>query len=395
MLPATRLALLAAALLASGCHSATGLLCAPRPQAVAGDVVEVRALGGAGWAVSHGRDVLLTAPLFSNPALLDVGLGTIAPDRARADCGLEPIRGLRPRALLVGHGHHDHLLDVPYVWQEMGRPWILANRSATSLLAATPAGATALELESVAAGYDDDDPDAGWRCIGRGYQQLPWACRTPAAARGAAFRVLALVSQHSPQIEGHELYASGTYGHALRTVPSRACDWRPGQTLAWLIDVLDDDGRTVFRVHYSDSPHRDACGMLPRRLDAGQEAIRAVDLALLTGGGVGTWLGAYPDELRENARPGHVLTGHWEWFFESNCGNTEPRALDGVEAFVTHLRRSDPEACLPVPGARETGRGVFRYGITPARTVARGGEKAACPALCANDDGRGQRRGGT
>src|SRR5262249_24619762 len=66
-------------------------------------------------------------------------------------------------------------------------------------------------------------------------------------------RFMALVSQHAP-ILFHVKFAEGSYPAPLQELPRRAGDWREGQTLAYIVEFLGTDEKTVdFRVHYQDA----------------------------------------------------------------------------------------------------------------------------------------------
>jgi len=91
----------------------------PRP----GPPLEIRYLGSGGHLIRRGSTAIMTAPFFSNPGLFRVGLGRISPDSARIDTAVEKIIAEGGRlddvqAILVGHAHYDHLMDVPRVWRE-------------------------------------------------------------------------------------------------------------------------------------------------------------------------------------------------------------------------------------------------------------------------------------
>ena len=85
--------------------------------------VELTYLGVGGWLVRSGESALLTAPLYSNPGLVETGLTAIAADPDAIDRHLPDVSEVA--AVLVGHGHYDHLMDVP---------WVLAHRAPRALL---------------------------------------------------------------------------------------------------------------------------------------------------------------------------------------------------------------------------------------------------------------------
>lgn len=92
--------------------------CAPR------DETKVTYLGVGGFLIESRGRVLLTGPSFTNPSLDSVTptryrffrgrAPTIRPDNPLIDRLLPPAAD-KASMILVGHGHYDHLLDVPHV----------------------------------------------------------------------------------------------------------------------------------------------------------------------------------------------------------------------------------------------------------------------------------------
>ena len=94
------------------------------PACDAADNVSITYLGVSGFLIRHRGSTLLTGPSFTNP-----GLDSVTPSRLRFIRGKAPpvvadsalIERLLPSdadaasMILVGHGHYDHLLDVPYI----------------------------------------------------------------------------------------------------------------------------------------------------------------------------------------------------------------------------------------------------------------------------------------
>src|SRR5271169_333210 len=78
------------------------------------DALELTYLGVGGFLMRWNGHAILTAPFYSNPGLLQVGLGLpIAPNTERIDRHLPPLDDVE--AILVGHAHYDHLMDAVYV----------------------------------------------------------------------------------------------------------------------------------------------------------------------------------------------------------------------------------------------------------------------------------------
>ncbi|MBT4611894.1 MAG: MBL fold metallo-hydrolase, partial [Gemmatimonadetes bacterium] len=95
--------------------------------------VHVTYLGTGGVLIERDGAAILTAPYFANNSLFRVGLWCLAPRNELVD---EFMPGLgHVQAILVGHAHYDHLLDLPHVWASHGQhTQIFGNRSMCNLL---------------------------------------------------------------------------------------------------------------------------------------------------------------------------------------------------------------------------------------------------------------------
>lgn len=283
--------------------------------------------GVGGWLLRYGDSSLMTAPFFSNPGLLEVGFSEIRTDTAVVDRFLPPVDDLQ--AILVGHAHYDHLLDVPYV----------ARRKAPR---ATIYGS--LTTVNTLRGAEDLDPrrlvdvqDRAGDVQGAGeWIDLP----------GGEIRFMALRSGHAPHYLGVTLFA-GDYEQPLDQLPDRASGWLEGQSLAYLIDLLGPDGEVVYRIHYQDSAAAPPEGFPPQLPDR-----HPVDLLIVCVPGAEE-LEGYPEVLVESLGPSKVLLGHWEDFFRTR---DEPlRVSPGTEldAFVQRLEAALGEGAewvMPEPG---------------------------------------------
>lgn len=300
--------------------------------------VQIRYLGAGGVVIKRGDDVLLTAPFFSNPPILRVAIGEIRslPDQIN--------RFLKPSddylagaaAVLVGHSHYDHLMDMPYIKATyMPQVRIYGSTTMKNILAGdhelNPAHVVSVE------------PD-----IGTADRLGKWWYVSP------RLRFMALKSEHAPII-AHIKFYQGTYEDPLPEIPTRAYRWREGQTLAYLVDFLGADGKTVeFRVHYQDAASTPPLGFPPMFSDPGDQ--RRVDVAILCMPGFNE-VANYPEGIVNRLNPRFVVPIHWENFFE--VLPDDPRDLETVptenaELFLARLKAvlpKDADYKLPVPGA--------------------------------------------
>ncbi len=226
--------------------------------------VRITYLGTNGFEFESGNHAILVDPYFSRVNLSRVALGsTVQPDMHRID---DAMKHLAPKvdAILVTHGHVDHLLDAPVLMQKIGAR-LIASRTAVEL--AGRAAAPASRCDAVSAG--------NVRQIG------PWKIQVLGATHDRLFSMVP--------------FAGEPRGSAP---PRRAADWVCGEPLAYLIEIagerifIDSGGTSV---------------MLP------PEDIAPVDLAIL---GV-----ALPDSRARfsaavrRLRPRYVFPSHQDNFF--------------------------------------------------------------------------------
>ncbi len=298
------------------------------------EAVTIQYLGVGGWLFRMGEASLLTAPFFSNPGLLEVGVGRISTDTAMVDRFLPPVEDVE--AILVGHGHYDHLMDVPYIAHRRApNARVYGSRTVVNLLR----GSQDLEparLISVEERVGDHETPGEWVYVADG-----------------RIRFMALRSGHAPHFMGIHLYR-GQQETPASQLPTWAGEWLEGTPLAYLIDFLSPTGEVVYRVHYQDAASAAPEGF-PPELGDGVE----VDLAILCPPGYEE-LDDYPEGILERLRPGRVFLGHWENFFRPRTeelrsvpGTDLEKFIDRVEAVIpsgTEWSMLEPGLIVQVSG---------------------------------------------
>jgi L-ascorbate metabolism protein UlaG (beta-lactamase superfamily) len=322
---------------------------APAPPGVNEEAtLVVQYLGVGGFLLKHGNDVVLTAPMYTNPSLVEaVFEHAIRPDSAQVDRFLPP-EADGARAILVGHSHYDHLLDVSDIARRRARrARVYGSRTMKHLLAPFP------EIGPRVVAIEEND-------VGDHQRPGRWLDVAPRV------RVMALESEHSTQatlkfpFSPHPMpfhVWRGGLETDLEDPPRSASDWAEGATYAYVIDFLDaPSGRPVFRVYFQDSGTDEPLGYVP---DPVLEEKR-VDVALLCVGGDFQRLRRHPEGILENTRPRHAVLGHWEDFFVTQDNHEvdgrvypipdpEPKTEEFVRRAEQALRGIDPGAKVWLP----------------------------------------------
>jgi L-ascorbate metabolism protein UlaG (beta-lactamase superfamily) len=283
--------------------------------------LDITYLGAGGFLIRWRGHSIMTGPFYSNPGFLRAGLGLpISPDAPT-------IRRLLPdvhevEAILVGHAHYDHLMDTAYVAQHLAPDAVVyGSDTARNILASLPIPVVSLEGDA-----GDAQHDGTWHDVA-----------------GPAIRVLALRSEHAPHWGPIKLM-SGRVTTPRKTLPCNAYGWKEGQTLAYVIELVNPDGSVGLRLHYQDTASTPPFGFPP-------PSIGAVDVDLLCAASFANVRG-YPEGILQRVRPRAVVLAHWEDFFRDAAA--PPRVVrftDGA-ALAHRLDATGIEWHTPYPGAR-------------------------------------------
>ncbi|HEY3445251.1 MAG TPA: hypothetical protein VGK67_02760 [Myxococcales bacterium] len=293
--------------------------------------------GSGGWGIRWRNNYLLAAPYFSNHSvqrlLASMALpnSRLSPNEKEVRGGLEGTPVAQTNILLLGHGHIDHVADVPAFFADgliAGQPTLIADRS------------TVNELAPVAGHFG---------CV----SSLEFGGEQEAMARCPldGIRITPIQHGHAPHANplGIEVAAfGGSVKEPRTTAPGVAGDYKLGGTWAFLIDLLDERGEVAFRIHYVDSAASPPNGLLPKsRMDG-----RAVDVHIACVPGF-EQSEDYPETLLRHFGARYVMAGHWEDFFQPRGEPLRPlrMVLDdpALERFVDSVERSVPRASALSP----------------------------------------------
>lgn len=278
----------------------------PAAQPAPADELSIEYLGVGGHLMRYKDTVLLTAPSFTNPHFLRVGpLMPISTDKAQVDKYLPDVHDAE--MILTGHAHYDHLMDVPYI---MNRYATSADVYGSRTMANAISPAVAPERIHI---LND--------LMGNASTPGKWVY-----SHSGNIRIMALESSHAPHFMGIKLM-QGKYDKPREDLPWHAFAWKEGQTLAYLIDFLDEDKQPAYRIFYQDAASQEPKGLVPPLNDG-----KDIDIAILCPASFAQ-VDNYPESVMNSTKAHHFILGHWEDFFAND--------LRGRQQFVRATNQDD------------------------------------------------------
>jgi L-ascorbate metabolism protein UlaG (beta-lactamase superfamily) len=229
------------------------------------DGLRVQWLGAAGFALEHRGWTLLVDPYVTRAPLARCLLAPLLPDVAA-------IRRHMPRAnaIVVGHTHFDHALDVPEIAKRTGAR-VFGSRSASALCLAAGVPADRVEVVEREAGCPPAEHEVG-----------PFALRF-------------VPSAHSRLVLGRVPFPGDIAD--CSDIPMRAHRYRCGHVFGVEIRVA---GRVLY--HMGSAELVDAAAPM-----------KHIDMLLLC---VAGWTASrdLPERIAHHVAPGAILLSHWDNF---------------------------------------------------------------------------------
>jgi L-ascorbate metabolism protein UlaG (beta-lactamase superfamily) len=271
----------------------------------------IRYIGVGCCLLRWGDTAVLTDPFWSHIGLGRVLFGRLAPDMSQVEGHLPPLDTVQ--AILVGHGHYDHVLDLPWVAEQVhADAMILGSRSLKHQYASASIARPMLSVND-------------W--LSTATHVGPWW-----TSPDKRVRILPIKSGHPAQYLGVHLYTK-QFRQDATDAPTRVGHFQEGETLAWLVDFLAGD-RVVHRVFVETTSKAPPSGLVPASVLAERQvdvAVVAMDTARMASRGRPTALDAMG--------PHTAMFVHWENFFRTKA--RPPREANKVD--LTKLRKRLPD----------------------------------------------------
>lgn len=289
----------------------------------------IQYLGTGGIIVEVNGDAILADPFFSNPTISDlVFLKGLQPKKKVIQKYLPDMTNVK--GMLVGHGHYDHLMDVPVVAEMMpSTAKVYGSDTAVHQIASAVDASQLVALNSGLSTFDDTD-DIRWIDVSQNVRVMP------------------IESGHAPHVGGY-LFAGGEVKAKRSDLPKDVLDWQCGKAIAYVIEWLGSD-KVIFRALYISSAAGFPQGVPPKRyLKSLEQSNQKFDVAIL---GVANFRSVdnYPQGLLDWLKPKAVVMVHWERFWEPYVLGTELAKSDSeVDGFINVIEASVPAAKLFLP----------------------------------------------
>jgi len=328
--------------------------------------LEIHALGVQGFVLRHGSDVVMTAPLFTRQSAVEVTLDLpLDADTHAIDAGLAGESLADIRAVISGHAHYDHFIDVPHILTKAPNAIAYTNLTGRHMLSAPapdpprrarPAPGPTLPRSRVSA---VDDELASYVDYTNCPELKP--AGAPLAGRwidipGTHARLYAVCSMHPAQV-GPYHFGEGSVDEDQCDLPRAASGWKEGLTVGFVVDFLDAANKPAFRVFYQDAPTDAPIGFVPESI----LAEKAVDVALLCVGSSDN-VDDYPANILGNVQPRYALQGHWEDFFQDVGSMPQPIPFLDVGAYMARADAAlpgTPDQPLVIDGEPQNIRSVL------------------------------------
>lgn len=273
---------------------------------------EIRYYGTACFTIQYADNVLLTDPFISNPSASQAMFGQVKTDVDYVERYINPATLRKVRFAISGHAHYDHLMDFPYLSKYVPESTLLvANKTAKHIMAFYDLP----QQTMVANDITGDEKTEGY-----------WVY-----SENNEMRVMAFKSQHPPHFAGINLM-NKKYDKDLTSEPVLARDWQEGQTLAFMVDWLEEDS-IVYRIYFSSSLAKAPFSLFPKSMLDEHPIDDLFISAILVSD-----FDKAPKLLIDLAKPNRIFLMHWENLFRSKEKDVKAMRTSELKKLLKELK---------------------------------------------------------
>ena len=305
--------------------------------------LRVQYLGCGGLYIRKGTVAFMVDPFFSYRKMLPTGSWkelkrafknkvSIRPHQESIELGMAQIKdsdAAPVSAIFTTHSHYDHLLDVPYIYQQWPKgpkPKVYGNASASVLLKKL---IPAADLKNVEEDLTTPYRTGSWITISK-------------PGDGQTVKVLPIRAEHAPHLKNIKLFdGEATKSFTTEEYPTgtKMADWLEGQTVSYLVDYITGKD-TTYRVFIQTSASSPVLGIPPAHIVNANT--KKVDLAIICMASYDK-VASYPETLLTKLSPKQVMVVHWEDFMLQTYQKaiTRPRSVPAtnLDTFLATMEK--------------------------------------------------------
>jgi L-ascorbate metabolism protein UlaG (beta-lactamase superfamily) len=266
--------------------------------------------GVATFYIQHKGSAVLTDPFITNPSFRKVTFGKIYSDTILLNRYAPKTHNIK--LVSMGHAHYDHILDLPYFLPKLSKATkIVGSKNAVAIANTLQPEQSVVDIAALKA---SDTTNGTW-----------------VYSVDSTVRILAIKSAHLPHI-GHKHLYHGHYETAPERFPQQVKEFLQDETLAYLIDFLNNVRQPEKRIYFSSSAVSYPNGFFPEEIL--QE--KSVDVAILSAA-LSQKAINYPTALVQFLKPEKIIICHWENFFRNRDKKLKAVSLTNHQQFQKAL----------------------------------------------------------
>lgn len=294
--------------------------------------------GTASGLITLGDESLLMDPFVSNPSLFSAIFKKLSPDTIRIEktySGLSNVKGI-----IVGHGHYDHLMDVPEVIKLFTPPVpVYGNQTVMN------------QISSVKINCPDDRE---CKVAVNDVLDCPYDKKNWYDVPDSHIKIYPVQSKHAPQL-GSMLLAEG--GTDELELPTRALQWKEGVNVNYSVRMHHPSLERPYLIYVQTSSSQSALDGLPPQemlADIGNFDLVILSAASHENADSHEKEVNYPGELLKRTKPKSVIIIHWDNFFEPPSNVTpNPMSFLNIDKLIEKIMAVDKtiNVSIPMPGS--------------------------------------------
>lgn len=284
-----------------------------------GEALKIQYIGCGGLVIDYKGEIVITDPFFSNNGSLRsmsssaLGLGKVKSKPEMIDYAFKLYKlsnAFRDaKALLIGHAHYDHLMDVPYLLKNDGLSKdvkVYGSQSTRDILKGYLYGRQFTNL-------DDLGTKMEWMPL-TSYISMKPIKSSHAPHFGCMHLMQGEVSASFPELKDDGF-------------KTKANKWKEGQVYAYLLRITPE-GKDPYYIHVMTSSSSSPSG-IPKD--------QKVDLSILCAASTQN-VDEFPTNVLKATQPKKVMLIHWEDFFRSYDKKSKSVKATNFKVLLSRLK---------------------------------------------------------